>query len=291
MSSFAQSPCVLLVGDHGHADFAAPLAVLHAETKLVLAESLPAACRLLASGDLAPHLIVVLQTRPGEFSAAGLEPLRTLAPLAKLVGLMGSWCEGELRTGNPWPSESRWYWYEGPARLSRSLQQVHEAVCPEWGLPLTANPLERLLAVSRAEPSRQTGLLVVCTRHVETAAALGDALAWGGLACSWVRPGKAVPVRGATAGIWEGSQLDADATEELADFCRRMPDTPVVALLDFPRADALEIVRAAGGTAILAKPFLMEDLHWTIGQVVGGAFSQGEKQRSVTARETLDSSA
>ena len=51
-----------------------------------------------------PDVIVVAQAFPGQFSHQAIDRLRRLAPLARMVGLMGSWCEGEMRTGSPWPA-------------------------------------------------------------------------------------------------------------------------------------------------------------------------------------------
>ena len=58
---------------------------------------LNAAARMLARGGDPPELIVLVQSRPGEFSAAEIDDLRRLAPLARVRRLLGTWCEGEAR--------------------------------------------------------------------------------------------------------------------------------------------------------------------------------------------------
>ena len=74
--------------------------------------------------EAAVDVIVVAQARPGEFSHAGIERLRQSAPLARVVALLGSWCEGEVRSGKPWPAAVRTYWHQWPARADRELRRL-----------------------------------------------------------------------------------------------------------------------------------------------------------------------
>jgi hypothetical protein len=69
-------------------------------------------------------------------------------------------------------------------------------------------------------------------------------------------------VRGATAAIWEGGQLSDEETDDLSRFCRRLSydHTPVVALLDFPRNDAVARARAAGASIVVGKPWINANL-------------------------------
>ena len=48
-----------------------------------------------------PDLCIVLAGRPGEFTPEVIESLRQRAPLVRVVGLLGSWCEGEAAPGVP----------------------------------------------------------------------------------------------------------------------------------------------------------------------------------------------
>ena len=47
----------------------------------------------------------------------------------------------------------------------------------------------------------------------------------------------------------------------LANFVGRLPRAaPIVALLDFPRRDRVEIARGLGVSAVLGKPWRLDDL-------------------------------
>ncbi|MFM7073296.1 MAG: hypothetical protein ACKO38_16030, partial [Planctomycetota bacterium] len=50
-----------------------------------------------------PELIVGFQNRPGQWREEELHVLAGRWPLAVMVSLLGSWCEGEPRTGRPLP--------------------------------------------------------------------------------------------------------------------------------------------------------------------------------------------
>ncbi len=123
----------------------------------------------LTDGELAPDAIVVAQTFPGEFSHRAIDRLRRRAPLALVLGLMGSWCEGEMRTGSPWPAVPRNYWHQWPARSARKLGRLIDGKSSSWALPATATEEERVLA-DAAEPGPTVrGLVVIRSPSLEMA--------------------------------------------------------------------------------------------------------------------------
>ena len=245
-------PSVWLVGDFEHPDFAEAVALVRATADV---------------GPALPEVIVLAQSRPGVIRAREIERLRRSAPLAGVISLLGSWCEGETRTGRPAAGVRRLYWYEFPTWWQRQLVLRAVGRCPEW---------------ARAEDSRSRiadcGLplerIAVETTCWDTAAALADVLNSVGSETIWLRPGREqVEIRGVTAGIWEGGQLSDAESERLAEFCARLAtfNAPVVALLDFPRRDRCEVARRAGAAAVLGKPWVNVDLMATLRQIIGQA--------------------
>src|SRR5262245_27178576 len=113
-----KQPLVQICGDADYRDFGDAIALLRAEAKLNEAAG---AC---------PELIVVAQSRPGTFALDRVVSLRQRAPLAGVVGLLGSWCEGETRTGRTWPGVERLYWYEFPAWWRRQMALRVAESCP-----------------------------------------------------------------------------------------------------------------------------------------------------------------
>jgi hypothetical protein len=254
----ATRPAVQLVGDVTHPDFRDAIMLLRDEAQLTAR----------ASGS--PELIVVAQSRPGSFPSNQVAELQHSSPLVGMVALAGSWCEGETRTGKPWPGIQRLYWYEFPAWWRRQLALRAAGLCPDWARPgdarmRIADPLQRApsscgLQIA-AEQSR--GLIAICAGYRETADALADVLRRTGYATAWQPPGRrVVAIRGAVAGIWEGGQLNDREADDLSSFCRRLANdaAPVIALLDFPRRHSVDRALEIGARAVLGKPWLNVDL-------------------------------
>ena len=100
---------------------------------------------------------MLAQARPGRFSEHDVARLKQCAPLARVLGLLGSWCEGETRTGTAWPAAGRCYWYQWPARFESELDRIGRGLCPAWGLPETASPEERVLWTSTPSDATPCG--------------------------------------------------------------------------------------------------------------------------------------
>src|SRR5262245_36664939 len=94
-----------------------------------------AASALLEEGEIAPELIVVAESRGGQFSAESLAALRKLAPLAGVWRLLGSWCEGETRSERPPAGCIRSYWHQWPQRWPREAGWAEQGHLPAWSLP------------------------------------------------------------------------------------------------------------------------------------------------------------
>jgi hypothetical protein len=258
---------VQLVGDVDHADFREAAALVHS------------CARVVEVGNGLPELIIVAQSRPGTVRLVDVERLQKRFPLAGIVALLGTWCEGETRTGRPWPGIKRLYWYEFPAWFRRQLSLRAAGRCPEWsqcdfGLPAAAGKLladfpPRRVNSLRISKNMSRGVIQLSATSRETADALSDVLGLAGFATVWHRGGSAAAlVRGAVAGVWDGGQLDERESRDLAAFCHRLDryHAPVIAILDFPRRDRAQRALECGAAAVLGKPWRVEDLLGTIEQ-------------------------
>jgi hypothetical protein len=255
----AAPPRVRLIGQFDHPDFEDAVELLRADAQII---TMP---------DVPTDLIVVAQSRPGVISDRTIQTLRRGAPLSGVVALLGTWCEGETRTGRPWPGVERLYWYEFPAWWRRQLALHAAGRCPDWarvddcGLRIAA--IRNPQSVIR---HHSDGLIVLCTPARDTAVALADVLTEAGYATVWQPLGRTAPVlRGAVAGIWDGGQLSEHEENSLAAFCKELARDAalVLALLNFPRRDRCERARELGAAAVLGKPWLNTELVATIEEV------------------------
>jgi hypothetical protein len=245
-------PRVRLVGEYDHPDFAEAIALVRNVAQLTFDATLRAC----------PELIIVAQSRPGSIGSLSIEELRRAAPLAGVVALLGSCCEGQARASRPTNDILRLYWYQFAPWWRRQLALRAAGHCPEWALPETISGHLQLQGTQYSGLSTQytvsSGVISLSTTHWETADALADALQSAGLASIWEPPSRTAPVvHGISAGIWDGGQLDDRELKCLAAFCRRLKRdaAPVVALSDFPRRDRCELARQAGAAMVLGKPW------------------------------------
>ncbi|HEX5470755.1 MAG TPA: hypothetical protein VFW73_02660 [Lacipirellulaceae bacterium] len=260
MTSPANIPTVQLIGQANHPDFRDAIDLLRSE-----------AC-LVDDATLLPELVVVAHSRPDAMRTDELDSVRRASPLASIVALLGSWCEGEMRTGRPWPGAHRVFWYEFPAWWARQMHLRATGQCPDWARPVNFGLRTALGSVSAdcgfstTEPGRintRVGLVIVRTPVRESAEAISAVLDNAGYATAWQRPGRYyAPIRGAMAGVWDGGQLNAREALEIAELCDELQrdGAPVVALLDFPRRDSVDRALQIGAAAVLGKPWMRSEL-------------------------------
>jgi hypothetical protein len=256
-NSSGRPPRVCLIGDHEHPDFADAVALIQGDADLMFDIS-PRKCA---------ELIILARSRPGMIGRHRVDQLRRTAPLSGIVALLGSWCEGQARASRPTHDAQRLYWYQFAPWWRRQLALRVAGHCPDWARPDAVGghlqPQRAQYSVLNTQYAAPSGVIMLKTPHWDTAGALADVLRSSGLATVWELPTRTPSViRGITAGIWDGGQLDDCELECLTEFCRRLArdNAPVIALLDFPRRDRCELTRQAGAALVLGKPWLNCDL-------------------------------
>jgi len=282
---------ILVVGDTTRREFRDAGACLGKWGSVAAFSDPDSAAAALVENHVSPDLLVVAQAFPGQFSHETIDRLRRLAPLARVLGLMGSWCEGEMRSGSPWPATVRTYWHHWPARGNRQLRRLATGQSCSWALPLTATDEERLLG-DVAQPSwspmcatawnkqcgRQTsertllvpssGTLVIRSLSREMADWLSAACRNRGLVTIWQRNSAFTDVEGAAAAIFDCTDLCDDQCDAMRRFAEALRPAPLIALLSFPRIEDHDRAVAAGASAVLSKPLLLEDLLEAVAQSI-----------------------
>lgn len=256
---------VLLVGQVERSEFFETRQALAGAARLSQSLDPEAAAGLLTHDRVAPEVIVLAQAYPGEFSSASVDRLRELAPLARIVALLGVWCEGETRSGRPWPGAVRVYWHQGRSRSVQVLDRISRGQTSSWTLPATATEEERLLATSAAPLPRGQGLVAIYTRQSAMADWLSATCRLGGYSTVRLAGPRWPHVEGAAAGIFDATDLGPPEAAELARMAHQLGRPPIVALLDFPRVEDRDRALACGATAVICKPLLLEDLLWQLG--------------------------
>ncbi|MEI8372189.1 MAG: hypothetical protein WCJ35_05045 [Planctomycetota bacterium] len=253
---------IFLIGDTSRPEFREAGIALEELAHVTRFADVEAAITSLEEGLLTAHGIVLAQAYPDQFSAVAIDRLRNLAPLARWIAILGSWCEGEPRSGHPLPGVVRMYWHQAVVRIRREFPYWFEAQGSAW-LPATATDEERLLASIESPLPQGKGLVAIWTGRPEMEGLLSDVCRRGGYATAWLHPRQPAHVRGAVAAIFDGASLDAVGFEELKQLATDMAPAPVLALLDAPRIQDVRLARTLGVT-VLAKPFRVDELLWLL---------------------------
>ncbi len=249
---------VMLVGDlSAEADFVAP----PAGCELVRVADLEAALEWVETHRIEPAVLLVPREWPGQTPPTELDQLAARLPLTRICSVADSWCEGEQRSGKPWPGGVRAYGHQFASRAGRELEHLARWEASAWALPVTAAEDERLAVdVPRADESGQ--LVAVVAAAFEAGAALADACRALGYRACQVRDPSGVVVPDVQAVVWDTTASLAADCAAIARLASSFPHAPLVAVLGFPRTDEIAAARAAGVAQVVSKPFLLADLQW-----------------------------
>jgi hypothetical protein len=253
-----QSNRALYIGDTRHPDFAEPRELLRAHfVDFVEIPSPDDAGAFLQTVASPPHVIVIAQLWPGQFAQRHVEVLHRFAPLARLVSLLSSWCEGETCSGHPWTGVPRLYWHEFWSRFQSERDGVSG-----WQqasrLPRTATDAERFDRACRPRRTWERGLILISA---------SDCLTFEGLAGGCQQAGySAMPWQlhsgetAVTAGLWDDSSGSAAQAISLERFVSICAPSPVVAMINFPRQFDVRSALQDGAARVHPKPFCWDDL-------------------------------
>ncbi|MCE9604101.1 MAG: hypothetical protein K8U03_04275 [Planctomycetia bacterium] len=210
--------------------------------------------------DLAPALIVVAQAYAGEFTEGDAVRLRRRFPTAGLLRIVGSWCEGELRSLPP-PASKRYCWHQALAAVRTELARLEAGLCPEWGLPTTMSDEERMMTPSQparsnanvrerivvgiaaTDPVVHRWLFDFCSRRAE--------LQPLPLACDDDNGAAAVSP---TVVLWDMPSTIATCERECRQIVRRHAPHKIIALANYPRREDLLRWQALGVSELIGKP-------------------------------------
>jgi hypothetical protein len=214
----------------------------------------------LRSAEESADLVVLFQAYPGQYAAQEVDGLRRLVPLARVVCLLASWCEGEMRSGSPLSGVLRLYWHRWPVHGRREIIRLARGESTAWALPLTATDDDRLLAET-GPLAPQSGLIVVCAREEPMAEWLVAACRLRGYATLRICSAAGDQVEGASAAIFDAGPFAQREADQLRCLAAAVRPAPVVALLEFPRAEDQRRSLTHGAVAILSKPLAINDLY------------------------------
>ena len=252
---------VLLTGDYWHSDFQALLPSMDCDTTLVPTEKL--SDEHLVNSDF--DLFILAASRRNQFSHDWVESIRSKASPTPLVALLGTWCEGEQRSGEPWPGVQRVYWHQWQSRFNHFIDQLASDQVCDWQLPATANHADSAMNFVSTDTAKISdhrlviGVSAVSDIHYQM---IADAAQTISAEPHWLEPQRQ------DASVTEQLSVvvvDADSwNQEVEDRIRWFRndlkiDAPIVLLLNFPRQSDLAALNALGISDVVSKPFQLSD--------------------------------
>jgi hypothetical protein len=212
-----------------------------------------------------PTALVLVQARPGQFTDREVERLHAVAPLALLVALVGPWCEGEARSGHPWPGVMRVPWRSWQSHFPRELALNGDVAAARARLARTASDIEHLESSSgNLDCLRQFfATAAVCTESRTTFESIADALALFGIDSTFAYESPSSSVDLVIIDGWEHS---VPSRQSAAGSVATSP--PRVLFAHFPRE--IDFARAAdmGIAAVVAQPLVLADLAATLVRIL-----------------------
>ena len=264
---------LLVTGDYWHEDFQSVLS--SSSTEVLTLAKFDTCCQSGSTHsehsrtlDGTFDLIVVAVARRNQFDAESIQLLRNRYAPVPLVALLGSWCEGELRSGNPWPGIPRVYWHQWPSMIRWFAIQQQSGQSTSWQLPPTASPGDRILANSDADlPSltNESGMaptIAVSALTHDSFSAVADAIvALGGIPV-WLEhmEWNALDHVEADVVCIESDGWSPELSLRIQWVRRHYPDGKLIAIANFPRSVDVDEMRLAGVNEVISKPFELAGL-------------------------------
>lgn len=258
----------LLVGNTEHPEFEDALCWLRAHLELTVSPGVDLALQHLRLNE-DPQLILLMQSRRNQIAQRRIEQLHRAAPLARLVGLLGSWCEGEVRSGEPWSGVQRIYWHQWRPQFIDVSSDGEQHRAKLWGLPRTTTPAERLLRSQEHHKTPQSGLIGISALSFIDFETMADACQTSGWATVWLTDPNTTHCGNLSAILFNGGTSHRQDLRRIKQLAYQFPGLPLVAVVGYPRLDDLQRLLAAGACQIVSKPYLLDELLTALGESTG----------------------
>ena len=258
-----------MTGDYSHRDFRGLLNGCVPVTLMPIKQVLKSSYEF--------ELVVLAQAIPDQFSREEVECLQARFPLTPIVALLGSWCEGEVRTGTPIPGLRRIYWHQWMGQFDAFCYQLQSAGISNLHLPSTATVADQVLRIDAAHQPLKSKLKCVgisATNRFQFDS-LKDALENLGYRCRWIELEKeellSDPQQTAR---FQPICVDTDVINEdvyvrLNWLRDRFPAAKIILITNFPRIDQTDRIKKAGVYQIISKPYHLDDLAYAVNRSVG----------------------
>ena len=217
-----------------------------------------------------PDFVLVMKGFGGEFAEETVREIKRELPITPILTILGSWCEGEARTGVPLNGVHNVMWYDFLSMAPLEFQAAALGFPTVWALPEGAWPdametlAQRRDRVLLPERERRPCRMWIETDDFEQFRLLRDVF----------RTCFETEVFGRFAGCQPADLGASDflvcdfpdftpATQaRFLELRTRFPAACSLAFLEFPRAHEWRWIHEHGGMKVFPKPFRIQDLQY-----------------------------
>jgi hypothetical protein len=251
---------LLVTGEFWHPDFADLIGRVEIPASLIPTDRLSK----LTCCDESYTAIIVAQSRRGAVAKTFMDHVGELFPNCPLIVLLGSWCEGDLRSGQPLKSALRIFWHQ----WNGSYRQLSEQLARQGiqiGLAKTAAGATEQVGTSLDVNEKQDkpssfatcaiGVSALTLSQFET---VEDALRELKLAAIWLEQATWQATKLAEiAAICVDSDSLVESLEKRLEFVREShPNSTLILMMNFPRkSEVVALRKRFNVAAVVSKPF------------------------------------
>jgi len=246
------TPQILVSGDYWHSDFRKALSNLAAPATMVPLEQVDS----VAQGN---YLIFVLaQSRRDQFSQETVDRIRQQIPDIPIVNLLGTWCEGENRSGKPLTGVTRVPWQHWDSQFERFCMQIVEGVTTDWHQPLTTTVADRSrdFAIDPGFGKLLMGKkILISAQATATFESLADMLKDYQCQSFWAEGGESLQDESPDVVLVDGNGASEEFKLRIEGLQKAFSEVPVVVMLNFPRKQCFASLATLGIEEVVSKPF------------------------------------
>lgn len=257
---------ILISGDYWHEDFREPFSRLEVPATMVPTE------RIQSVFGRQFHLVVLAQSRRDQISQSTVDLLRSELFEVPIVLLLGSWCEGENRSGKPLLGVNQVLWHQWDSRFERFCIQIQDGVKSDWHQPLTASVSDRVrdFAPDGAIVEKLQGKkILVSSEDSTTFETISDMLSIYQCAGFWAES-RETDVSDVDAICVDGNGASDNFIDRIVRLKSKFENVPVSVMLNFPRQQDLDALMAVGVQEVVSKPYTHNEFLHSVTRAMAG---------------------
>jgi CheY-like chemotaxis protein len=248
---------LLISGDYWHDDFRDQFSKLEYPATMVPLE------RIHTTSNQTYQLVVLAQSRRDQISQTSVDTIRAAMPGIPIVALLGSWCEGENRSGKPLIGVNQVLWHQWETRFEKFCVQKNDGVKSDWELPLTASVSDRVRDFSANPVLTQQlsgGKFLISSEDRTSFESISDLLnVYQCTTCWYESQSDEVSPSDFAAICVDGNTASPNFLDRVRQLKSQHECLPVIAMLNFPRKQDLNSLAELGVQEVVSKPYTADE--------------------------------